>query len=227
MTVNVGFRVRSKIDRVEPSVIEECGAASVANIGDAQGRFSIMDFRIKPVNGPGVKMAGAAVTVRVRPGDNLMIHKALALAQEGDVLVVDAQGSCTNGLWGALMTRTALRKGVSGLVIDGGVRDAAEIRELGFPVFARAVIAAGGDKEGPGEVNVPISCGGVAVMPGDLVVGDEDGVAVVARVTAADVLAQLRLVLATEARKQQAISDGSQDTTWIDRALKAKGCVFE
>jgi RraA family protein len=227
MKTGLGLRVVTKVHRLPGELIEQFRAFGVANVGDAMGRFGVMDYRIKPVGKRGVKMVGSAITVRTRPGDNLMIHKALDMTEPGDVLVVDVQGSTQSGLWGSLMTGTALERGVAGLVVDGGVRDAADIRETGFPVFARAVIAAGGDKEGPGEVNVPISCGGVPVLPGDVIVGDDDGVVVIPQAYAAAVAEEVRKVLETEASKAKAIRAGTMDKSWIDKKLKEKGCVFE
>lgn len=227
MAEGVGFRVVQTIKKLDPKLVQQFAPYGVANIGDAMGRFNIMEHHIKSVNLPGVKLVGSAVTVRLRPGDNLMLHKALDMAMPGDVLVVDVQGSTRNGLWGALMTETAMAKGVAGLVMDGGIRDAAEIRALGFPVFTRAVIAAGGDKDGPGEVNTPISCGGVPVFPGDIVVGDEDGIAIVPREQAAGILKKVADIVVNEQKKHKSIADGTLDKSWIDKALTQKGCVFE
>jgi len=155
-----------------------------------------------------------------------MIHKALNIAEPGDVIVVEVQGSSLNGLWGELMTSYAQFKEVAGLVIDGGIRDSADIRRMGFPVFTVAVIAAGGDKEGPGEVNRMISCGGVPVAPGDVVVGDDDGVVVVPMQEAESVLEKLATVKATESKKREALRSGRADRSWVDKKLKALGCEF-
>ena len=227
MKTGLGLRVVTKVNRLPGDLIARFRAFGVANIGDAMGRFGVMDYQIKPVAKHGVKMVGSAITVRTRPGDNLMIHKALDLTEPGDVIVVDVQGSTQSGLWGSLMTGTALERRVAGLVVDGGVRDAGDIRETGFPVFARAVIAAGGDKDGPGEVNVPLSCGGVPVFPGDIIVGDDDGVAVVPQAYAAAVADEVDKILDTEAKKAESIRAGKLDKTWIDKKLNEKGCVFE
>jgi RraA family protein len=227
MSENVGFRVVTSVNRLPKKLVESFTSFGVANLGDALGRFGVLDYHIKPINKPGVKLVGSAITVRVRPGDNLMIHKALDLAEAGDVLVVDVQGSPLNGLWGALMTETAMHKGVAGLVIDGGVRDAAAIRELDFPVFARAVIAAGGDKDGLGEVNITVSCGGVPVCPGDIVVGDEDGVVIIPRAEAEIVLERVKVIISNEEKKHRAIAAGQLDKTWIDKTLRERGCTFE
>ena len=156
-----------------------------------------MSYAIKPLS-PSMRIVGCAVTVQTYRADNLLLHVALEMAQEGDVLVVDAGAIPDTGLWGGLMTRMALRKGIGGLIIDGGVRDSQELISLGFPVFARAVSPQGGFKASPGSVNVPVSCGGTAVHPGDLIVADADGV-VVASADAPDILVKAQAIQAKEA----------------------------
>lgn len=224
--MSLGLFVNTFVPRLPEDLIAGFGEYAVANIGDAMGRFRIMDYRIKSINDPGVHLVGSAITVRVRAGDNLMIHKALNIAEPGDVIVVEVQGSPLNGLWGELMTSYAQFKNVAGLVIDGGVRDSADIRAMQFPVFTRAVIAAGGDKEGPGEVNGVISCGGVPVFPGDIIVGDDDGVVVVPSGDAKSVLEKLSAIKATENKKREALRSGQADRSWVDKKLEALGCEF-
>ncbi|MGI6035491.1 MAG: 4-carboxy-4-hydroxy-2-oxoadipate aldolase/oxaloacetate decarboxylase [Limnochordia bacterium] len=221
---NIGFRVFQRLERPPQELVAVFKDFGVANVGDAMGRFRVMNYQIKSINKPGVKMAGPAVTVRVRPGDNLMLHKALDLAQEGDVLVVDAQESPLNGLWGEIMTKMAMKKKLAGLVMDGGVRDSYDIRELGFPVFTRAVIAAGGDKDGLGEVNVPVNCGGVPVNPGDIILGDDDGVVVVPRLEAETVARLTKEIMAKEAEMMKQIEEGTIDRSWVDKTLRQRGC---
>jgi len=224
--MSLGLFVNTFVPRLPKDLIAGLGEYAVANIGDAMGRFRVMDYRIKSINDPGVRLVGSAITVRVRAGDNLMIHKALNIAEPGDVIVVEVQGSPLNGLWGELMTSYAQFKDVAGLVIDGGIRDSADIREMKFPVFTRAVIAAGGDKEGPGEVNGVISCGGVPVLPGDVIVGDDDGVVVVPSSDASGVLEKLAAIKATESKKRKALRSGQADRSWVDKKLEALGCEF-
>lgn len=221
---NFGCRIFMDINRPSKDVIREFEAFSVANVADALGRFAVMHHAIKPINCPVRKLFGPAVTVRVRPGDNLFIHKALMIAQAGDVLAVDAGGSLTNGLWGEIMTAVALKKSLGGLVIDGAVRDSAYIRESGLAVFARGVIPAGGDKDGPGEVNVSIACGGVAVNPGDIVFGDQDGVVVIPQRDALTVIERTKEVLAKEKEYLNNIKAGDLFPKWIDDNLNKRGC---
>jgi len=222
----LGLFVNTVVPRLPRDLVEGFREYPVANIGDSMGRFRVMNHRIKSINDPGIRLVGSAITVRTRAGDNLMIHKALNIAEPGDVIVVEVQGSSLNGLWGELMTSYAQFKEVAGLVIDGGIRDSADIRRMGFPVFTVAVIAAGGDKEGPGEVNRMISCGGVPVAPGDVVVGDDDGVVVVPMQEAESVLEKLATVKATESKKREALRSGRADRSWVDKKLKALGCEF-
>ena len=147
-------------------------------IGDVMGRQNIMDARIRPT-WTGGRMVGPALTVMTYPSDNFMMHVGVSLAQEGDVLVIDAGNYQNAGLWGEILTVNAMYRKVEGIVIDGAVRDVKEIEELKFPVFASGINARGGYKSNPGTVNRPVSCGGVAVSAGDLIVADENGVAVI------------------------------------------------
>ncbi len=171
-----------KINRLEkrPSseLVKELAHYGTALIADTMGRYGAMLPYIKPISSK-VSLAGPAVTVQTYRSDNLMLHVGLELAEAGDVLVADAGGVENAGLWGDLMTTMAVCKGVSGLVIDGAVRDKADIQEKGFPVFSREVSPLGGFKNNPGSVNVPVCCGGVTVSPGDIIIGDADGVMVV------------------------------------------------
>jgi regulator of RNase E activity RraA len=220
-----GFRIKlPDIPRVNPEILEELKKFSTANISDGMNRFGAMDPRIKPIR-PGFKVVGPAVTVRLRPGDNLMAHKAIDLAQPGDVIVIDAQGCCTNAVWGELMSLAAIKKGLKAMVIDGAVRDSRENREIGFPLFAKAICPTACDKDGPGEINVPIACGGVAVLPGDIVIGDDDGVVVVPREDVLQVLEEVRKKLEYEEKRKLDIQAGVIVGAGIDRSLRDKGVI--
>ncbi|HHY46137.1 MAG TPA: 4-carboxy-4-hydroxy-2-oxoadipate aldolase/oxaloacetate decarboxylase [Firmicutes bacterium] len=220
----IGFRFVEDIVRPPKEVVEGLGALPISNIADVMNRFRVMDPAIKPLS-PGTRVAGPAVTVMVRPADNLMLHKAIDLAKPGDVIVVDTGGNVNNAVWGELMTLAALKKGIAGLIVDGAVRDAEEDRRLGFPIFARAVTGRGGDKDGPGEVNFPISCGGVVVEPGDIVIGDDDGVVVVPSGNAEEVLNMARSKMALEVKRKEAIANGVIIPPWVDNVLKEKGIM--
>lgn len=218
-----GFRIHPRAPGPAADVVAGFQGLPVAAIGDAMSRnvgtYGLRQYhaRIDTV------MCGPAVTVRVRPGDNLMIHKALMLVQAGDVLVVDGGGDVTQALVGGLMRTTCLTKRIAGLVIDGAVRDVVEWADEGMPIFARAHTHRGPSKDGPGEVNVPIACAGMAVMPGDLIVGDADGVIAVPSAEAAEVLRKARAHLDKEARIRQSNLAGTSDPERFDAVLRAKG----
>lgn len=157
--------------------LRERGSATVY---EAQGAKGALDSGMKPID-PGMRLAGPAFTVDIRPADNLMLHYAMLKARPGDVLVVDAKGFVEAGPWGDVFTEQALKIGLAGLVINGAVRDASAIVDMGFPVFCRGLSIKGTGKNQPGRINVPISIGDVAINPGDIIVGDRDGLVVVPR----------------------------------------------
>ncbi|MEV0733372.1 4-carboxy-4-hydroxy-2-oxoadipate aldolase/oxaloacetate decarboxylase [Polymorphospora sp. NPDC050346] len=171
------------LDEQRRAILRRLGAATLY---EAQGQIGAMDSGIKPVD-PSSFLAGRALTVDTPPGDNLSIHHAVASARAGDVLVVDAKGYREAGAWGDVLTLAAQCAGIAGLVIDGGVRDVDSIVEMGFPAFCRAVSIKGTTKNRPGVVGAPIRCGGTPVHPGDVIIGDRDGVVVIPgdRLTAA------------------------------------------
>ena len=174
---NVGFRIFTKINRPGKELVKAFAGLPVANIADEMNRFGCVDARIKPLNN--TPLLGTAFTVKARNGDNLMFHKALDLAQPGDVIVVDGQGDLVNSLTGEIMMRQALKKGLAGIVVDGAVRDVEALRQMDMAIYAAGVTPKGPYKDGPGEINVPVCCGGVVVNPGDILVGDADGIVVI------------------------------------------------
>lgn len=178
-------------ERSDPALIAAIAAFSPATLHEAMGQKGAMAFAIKPLY-PGMLVCGPAFTVSCGPSDNLMIHAALTRARPGDVLVVDFKGMTGVGPWGDILTTAALSRGIAGLVIDGCVRDARSIQEMAFPVFARGTNLKGTTKMLPGDLDVPIVCGSVLVNPGDIVVGDDDGVVVVPKAEAAAVLDRAR-----------------------------------
>jgi RraA family protein len=223
-----GFRYASDFERPSAEIIkafkdliQQTGCLT-GNVGDSIGRDAAMQGEIRNI-GPGMKAVGPALTVKVPPTDNLMIHKALTLAKPGDVMVIDGGGYTSHALLGALMVHTAMAIGMAGMIVNGGIRDAAEIREMGFPLFARGVNPNGPSKEGPGEINFPISCGGRIVNPGDLIVADDDGVVVVPRGMAEKALQEARAVIQKEAARIQEIKSGIITRPGLDEILKAKG----
>ena len=221
---NIGFRFDSEIERVESSILEELAKLPTPNIADAMNRFRVMDPGIKPVN-DGDFLAGPAVTVMCAPGDNLMLHKALQLAKPGDVIVANYFGANNTAGFGGLMARTAKKIGLAGLVIDGAVRDADDFRDLELPVYSRTVVASGCFKEGPGEGNFPICCGGVVVMPGDAVIASKDGVVVVPKSDAAYVLRETKAIFEREKKRVEEIENGVLFKADIDNMLRAKKVI--
>lgn len=220
---NVGFRIYTKINRPARDLVEKFRGLPVANIADEMNRLNCMDARIKPLNN--APLLGTAFTVKARIGDNLMFHKALDLAQPGDIIVVDGRGDLANSLTGEIMMRQALKKGLAGIVVDGAVRDADALRQMNLAIYAAGITPQGPYKDGPGEINVPVSCGGVTVNPGDILVGDGDGIVVISPKDAA-VLAEKAKV---KSRKEQAIfkaiDDGTVDRSpYSDEAFRKRGC---
>jgi 4-hydroxy-4-methyl-2-oxoglutarate aldolase len=216
--------VHKDFARPSAELIKALQGHDAATLHEALGKRGAMPFYIKPLY-HGMKVCGPAITVDVAPGDNLMIHYAITLAQPGDVLVVDAKGFTEGGPWGDLMTTAAMTKGIVGLVIDGCVRDAQTIHDMGFDVFARGTSMKGTSKSLPGSVNVPIVCASVAVHPGDIVVGDDDGVVVIPEDEAAGVLERARKREADEQVKRHDIRNGKSTIELLGVAplLKSMG----
>jgi 4-hydroxy-4-methyl-2-oxoglutarate aldolase len=219
--------IRRDFERVSPDVVSGAAKYQAAILADVAGRRGTMNGRIAALT-PQMKMAGPAYTIEVRAGDNLMIHAAITLARPGDILVVDGKADLTAALMGALMITACKQLKLGGVVLDGAVRDTLELRELGFPVFAAGANPNGPQKFSPGRINWPISCGGIAVNPGDLVVGDADGVVVIEREKAASML-PLAAKKVSDEDKRMADIRANRDLAprWLDGALRAAGLLKE
>ena len=203
--------------------LRDLGAATVY---EAQGAKGALDHGIKPID-PSVRLAGPAYTVDCRPADNLMLHYAVQKARPGDVLVVDAKGFMEAGPWGDVLTVQAMRRGIAGLVINGCVRDASLIIALGFAVFCRGLSIKGTGKNQPGKVDVPVLIGDVIIHPGDIIVGDRDGIAVVPEAEAAGAIALSLAREAKEAQQRKAIEEGVSTVELLNlgETLKRFGLV--
>jgi RraA family protein len=215
------------IERVAPEVVESASRFPSSILADVAGRRGALNGRIAPLS-PSMRFAGPAITVEVRPGDNLMIHAALAIAKPGDVIVVDGKGDLGSALMGEIMCQQAAALGVAGVVIDGAVRDSEAIRELKFPMYAAGLNPNGPTKSVAGRLNHPVSVGGVTVNPGDLVVGDADGVTVIERAKAAAMLPLAEEKVAAETKRIADIRSGKAlRPGWLGGALLAAGVIGE
>lgn len=220
-----GFRVKKTWPRVDRQAASAFGEIAVANVSDCMWRMDAGGSRLRPLHRGG-RLAGPALTVRSRPGDNLMLHKALDLAEPGDVIVCDAGGDTTNALFGELMLAHALKRRIGGLVIYGAVRDAEAIAAQDMPVYAVGVTHRGPYKDGPGEVGFPISIEGMVIHPGDLILGDADGVLCVPRAQVGAVAERARAKKAAEDKQMATTHAGLLDRSWVDRSLEQRGCEF-
>ena len=221
----VGFRVLSCGAKVGTDVVNRFRKLPVANVSDAMNRMSAGGTRLRPMHAGGV-LVGPAVTVKTRPGDNLMMHKAFDVAAPGDVIVVDAGGDVTNALIGENAAAYAESLGLAGVVINGTIRDSAAIAARNFPIFAIGITHRGPYKDGPGEVNVPISIDGMVIAPGDLMLGDADGVVCVPRDRVEEVYAAAFAKHQQDEKDASAVAERNVKRDWLDARLRALGCEF-
>jgi regulator of RNase E activity RraA len=219
----LGFRVLPAPPRLDAALVDRFRRIAAPNLADAMGRFNFMDPGIQARTG--LPLCGLAITVNARPADNLMVHKALQVATAGDIVVVNTCGNTTSAVFGELMCNTAVAAKLGGIVVDGAIRDVDGLSALAFPAFSRSVSAGGCDKDGPGEINVPVSCGGVVVSPGDIVVGDRDGVVVVPRANAAEVLTLVEALVERETKRIAEITSGVLFRPENDESLRRKGVI--
>ncbi|SMQ87021.1 Regulator of RNase E activity RraA [Bacillus sp. OV166] len=221
--MNLGFCIYPIETRPSKELIQEFQNVVTPHISDNLNRMHAIASGLRPYHKEG-KLVGTALTVKTRPGDNLMVHKAIDLAEPGDVIVVDAGGDLTNAIVGEIMQKLAIKKGIAGFIIDGAIRDTGAIGSETFPVYAKGVTHRGPYKDGPGEINVPISVGGMVVNSGDIIVGDEDGLAVVPLEHAVELL---KLIKEQQIREEDillSIQNGTVNRSWVDQSLQQKGC---
>ncbi|CAK7006453.1 MAG: 4-hydroxy-4-methyl-2-oxoglutarate aldolase/4-carboxy-4-hydroxy-2-oxoadipate aldolase [Desulfovibrio sp.] len=222
---NPGMRVKRSFPRPDRALVEAFASIPVANIGDNMNRLSCMNARVRPMNKG--RLLGCAFTVKVRAGDNLLFHKAIDMAQPGDIIVIDAQNEQSYAIFGELMVMWLRRRGVTGVVVDGCIRDYDCISELDdIAIYATGITPNGPLKEGGGEINFPVMCGGLVVCPGDIIVGDSDGVVVINPADAPDVLKKALAHNAKEAQTMKDIENMAWGRSWVDETLIAKGCQF-
>lgn len=219
-----GFRIKRSWDRVPADLVEAFQSVPVANASDCMHRLSGTGS-LSRIHRSGV-LAGPAFTVRTPPGDNLMLHKALDMAEPGDVIVHDAGGALTNALTGELMVAHAQERGIAGIVVNGAIRDRDVLYEMNFPVFARGICHRGPYKNGPGEIGFNIAIDGMTVSPGDLILGDGDGLLAISKDAAVDILERATAKSAAERKQLEDTRAGLLDRSWVDKALADKGCTY-
>ena len=222
--MSIGFRVLERKASVGKEIAEKFRRLPVANVSDVMNRMTAGGPSLRPYHRGGA-MAGAALTVKTRPGDNLMVHKALKMLVPGDVLVVDAGGDLTNSIIGELMLSYAIAKHAAGVIINGAIRDMGWIRENSLPVYAAGVTHRGPYKDGPGEINVPVSIDGMLIAPGDLIIGDDDGILCVPADRTEEIYKAAEAKQQAEAKIQARTAAGDLDEkVWVDEALRKLGC---
>ena len=226
MAPKPGFTIVRDFERPSARLVEQFRGLASANISDVQGRQNTFDARVKPIYAPMEPLCGPAFTVKARPGDNLLATKAIHMAQPGDVLVISGSYDMALSVWGGVMSAMARKKGIAGVITDGLVRDVAETRAAGLSVFSIGLTPVGPTKEGAGQINLPMACGGVLVNPGDIIVGDEDGAVVVRRDEAEVVLARVQARMALEQQWFDAIARGEVILEDADEDLIARGAAF-
>lgn len=223
-----GLRIRRHRDRVDATVVEGLSEFDTPAVSDLMNRLYTMEPGIHNITADHLRLVGPACTVKLFPGDNLMVHKALDIAEPGDVIVIDAHRSEMTAVLGDLISTKARHRGIAGFVVDGLVRDVEAIRALGdFPVFARGVTPIGPLHRGPGEINYPVCGGGIVVAPGDVIVADVNGVVVVPAEIAGTLLQQLRDQAAAESHYTAEVARGHFSNAWVDAVLSENGVLLD
>lgn len=218
--------IQREFERVPAELAKAASKFQAAILADVNGRRGAVHGRVKPLN-PKMTVAGPALTVEVRQGDNLAIHAALAIAKPGDVIVVDGKGDLTCALIGEIMATQAKASGIAGIILDAAVRDSHELANGDFPIFSAGLNPCGPTKSVAGNVNSPISLGGTTVRPGDLVVGDADGVVIIAKEDVERILILAQKKVDSEAARITAIKKGDGRAQWLEKALRDAGMLGE
>jgi RraA family protein len=221
-----GFRIKVGFERLNAEFMQKFAEFDSPDISDQLNRLYALRSEIRCLTGKHHKAVGPACTVKVFPGDNLMVHKALDVVEPGDIMVVDAGESRMNAALGSLISTKATHRGIRGIVVDGYVRDLPEIKTLDFPVFARGTTPIGPLHRGPGEINYPICCGGVVVNPGDIVVADGFGVVIVPKDNAEDILTRLQAYKEKNQEYFAGVKKGVFSNKWVDDMLEETGCII-
>lgn len=224
MSRGVGFRIYQSVDRPSTELIELFRGIPVANIADNMNRLYCMNTAIKPMNGRHI--LGSAYTVKTVQGDNLIIHKAMDIAQPGDILVIDGCGYMQRSLAGEIMFRYAENRNLGGLIFDGTIRDIDAVNDISIPIYARGATPRGPFKNGPGEINVPICCGGQVVLPGDIIVGDSEGVVVIRPEDAQEIATMAKVMMQNEQRIFNDIAKNCLDRSWVTETCDQKKVVI-
>ena len=223
--MKLGYRINPSERYVSQEIVEAYREIPTSIISDNMERLFAMESKIRPFH-PRPIMVGHALTIHCPPGANLVLQKAIEMAEPGDILVLNAGGDTTQAPVGEVVVSNCIRRGVAGLVIDGAVRDSDILPTLAIPVFAKGITHRGCYKEGPGEINVTIACGGVVVRPGDLVVGDSDGIVIVPYEEAEGLLPKLLKKVEQEEQVLEQIRNKTIDRSWVDQELRDKGYTF-
>jgi regulator of RNase E activity RraA len=225
MTPGPGFMIRTDFPRLPAELIAGFAEFETAEVSDVLNRLYAMNGSIRNRSND-KELLGSACTVKLYPGDNLMIHKALDIAKPGDIVVVDCSGAMSNAVFGDLVANKACHRKIAGFVIDGLIRDLAGIIETGLPVYARGVTPFGPLHRGPGEINTPISCGGIVVNPGDVIKADSTGIAVIPRDHAAEILQRLRNSRDKQEAYVASVKRGDFSNARVDEQLRENGCII-
>lgn len=224
MNPGPGFRVRSTFSRPDPMLVRQFQDFATPDISDQLNRLYAVDSEIHCLTRRTSRLCGPVCTVKIFPGDNLMVHKALDIAQPGDIIAVDGSSSSTAVL-GDLISTKAKHRGIAGFVVDGKIRDLPDVLPLDFPIFARGTTPVGPLHRGPGEINYPICLGGIVTYPGDILVADQAGIVVIRQQIALELLQRLRSFEAKNAVYVAAVQRGEFSNAWVDRVLEEGGCI--